>query len=60
MLAKHELRNPLPADGRNIELLVYGIFSAFEEDQGYHSTAWVELSDVLMSIERQVVASKLA
>ena len=45
---------------RALELLVYGIFSAFEEDQGYHSTAWVELSDVLMSIEREVLASKIA
>ena len=59
-MAKHEVRNALPAEGRNIELLVYGIFSAFEEDQGYHSTAWVELSDVLLSIEREVVVSKLA
>ena len=54
-------RNPQPPiKERPIELLVYGIFVAFEGDKGEHATAWVELGDLLLSIPRETVSAKLA
>ena len=58
---KPEKRNPQPPiKERTIELLVYGVFVAFEGDKGEHATAWVELSDVLMTIKREAVLDALA
>ena len=60
-MEKHERRNEQPpVKQRSIELLIYGVFTAYDGDKGEYSTAWVELSDILMSIQREVVASKLA
>ena len=59
-MEKHERRNAQPLiKERNIELLVYGIFTAFDGDKGEHVTAWVELSDVVLSIGREATAAKL-
>ena len=56
-----ELRNAQPpANERKIELLIYGIFGAFEGDKGYYSTAWVPLEDVLEALGNEVVSAKLA
>ena len=50
-MQKHELRNEQPPlEEREIELLIYGVFSGFDGDKGYYYTAWVPLGDVLMSI----------
>lgn len=60
-MQKHELRNEQPPLGeREIELLIYGVFSGFEGDKGYYFTAWVPLGDVLMNISRETVICKLA
>ena len=59
-MEKHERRNPQPpVKERSIELLVYGIFTAYDGDKGEYVTAWVLLSDVLLSIGREATAAKL-
>lgn len=58
---KPEKRNPQPPiKERTIELLVYGIFVAFEGDKGEHATAWVDLGDLLMVVPRETLSAKLA
>ena len=53
-MEKHERRNEQPpVKQRSIELLIYGVFTAYDGDKGEYSTAWVELSDILMSIQRR-------
>ena len=60
-MQKHELRNEQPPlEERDIELLIYGVFSGFDGDKGYYYTAWVPLGDVLMSISPETVIAKLA
>ena len=60
-LEKHERRNPQPPVlERPIELLVYGIFTAYDGYTGEHATAWVDMSEVIMSIGREATASTLA
>ena len=59
-MEKHERRNQQPPiKERSIELLVYGVFTAFDGDKGEYITAWVDLADVLMSVSRDVVIAKL-
>ena len=43
-----------------IELLIYGIFSAYDGDKGKYSTAWVLLSDTLMALSRETIMGKLS
>ena len=60
-MEKHERRNEQPpVKQRSIELLIYGVFTAYDGDKGEYSTAWVDLADILMSVDREVVVSKLA
>ena len=60
-MQKHEFRNEQPPlKEREIELLIYGVFSGFDGDKGYYYTAWVPLGDVLMSISPETVIAKLA
>ena len=60
-MEKHEKRNEQPPIAeRPIELLVYGVFTAYEGDKGEYMAAWVELPDILMSISRETVVAKLA
>ena len=60
-MQKHELRNEQPPlEEREIDLLIYGVFSGFDGDKGYYYTAWVPLGDVLMSISPETVIAKLA
>ena len=60
-MEKHERRNAQPpVNERNIELLIYGVFTAFDGDKGEHLTTWVDLSEVLMTISRETMSAKLA